>query len=306
MKFKFLGFDFELFELSQKDVLAGFLTKNPQPLSGFTVATFAAWHEHFEYGWIMAEPGTLLISWGIGSDGKRHLMQPLGQFSLELQRHLLAEAENLPYDMRIVGVSDAFLNKHPDFVGRFEVKNDRGAANYVYRTADLAKLPGRKYSKKRNLIAQASGLYQWTVVPLTPEHTDKCFSVLEQIRITEQPEVDQNMRRELAALEYTLHHFQELEPKGIVIMIGTQPVAFSIYEVISADTVAIHFERALRSYKGLYQVVNREAARVIEKMGIEFINREEDIGDSGLREAKLSYYPQQLVSAYELIFKVCL
>ena len=167
----------------------------------------------------------------------------------------------------------------------------------------MAKLPGRKYSKKRNLISQASGLYQWTALPLTREHTSKCFSVLEQIEITEQPEMDQNMRRELAALQYTLHHFQELEQKGIVIMIEAQPVAFSIYERISADTVAIHFERALRSFKGLYQVVNRETARVIEKMGIEFINREEDIGDTGLREAKLSYYPHQLVSAYDLTFR---
>jgi uncharacterized protein len=302
MKVKFLGFDFELFEVSQQHLLSGFLPRHPQPLSGYTFATIAAWQQHFEYGWIMAEPDTLLISCALGLDRERHLMQALGQFSTGLQRQLLTEAASLDYDMRIVGVCDTFLNKHPDFVGRFEVKEDRAAANYVYRTEDLAKLSGRKYSKKRNLIAQASGLFQWTVLPLTPEHTGMCFSVLEQIEMTEQPEMDQNLRRELAALEYTLHHFGDLDQKGIVITIGGQPVAFSIYERISADTVAIHFERALRSYKGLYQVVNRETARVIAKMGIEFINREEDVGNPGLREAKLSYYPQQLVPAYELKF----
>jgi uncharacterized protein len=303
MKFKFLGFDFESLELSQKDLLSGFLTKHPQPISGYTFATLAAWHAHFEYGWIKAESDTLLISCALGPDRKRHIMQPVGQFSTELQHHILSEAASSAYDLKIVGVSDMFLNEYPDFVGRFEVKNDRAAANYIYRTEDLAKLPGRKYSKKRNFISQASRLYQWTVLSLTPEHMGMCFAVLEQIERTEQPEVDQNLRRELAALEYTLRNLQELDQKGIVIVVDSQPVAFSIFERISADTVAIHFERALRSYKGLYQVVNREAARVIEKMGIEFINREEDIGDPGLREAKLSYYPQQLVSAYELIFK---
>jgi len=303
MKVKLLGFDFELFELSQKNLLSGFLAGHSQSLSGYTIATLAAWHEHYEYAWVLAEPDTLLISCAIGTDRKRHLLQPLGRFSTALRHHFLTEAAKLAYDMRIVGVSENFLNKHHNFVGRFEIRNDRAAANYVYRTEDLAKLRGRKYSKKRNLISQASGLYEWAVLPLTPEHTGMCFSVLEQIAITEQPEIDQNLRREMAALEYTLHHFQELGQRGIVIMVEGQPVAFSIYERISEDMVAIHFERALRSYKGLYQVVNREAARVIAKMGIEFINREEDLGNQGLREAKLSYYPQQLASAYELIFR---
>ena len=303
MKVKFLGFDFELLELSHKELLSGFLARHPQPLSGYTFATLAAWHDHFEYGWIKAEPDTLLISCTLGPDRKRHLMQPLGRFSAELQRHILTEATGAGYEIRIVGVSDTFLSRHPDFVSRFEIKNDRMAANYVYRTEDLARLPGRKYSKKRNLISQASNLYEWTVLPLTAENMGMCFAVLRQIETTERPEMDTNLRRELVSLEYALRHFEELEQKGIVIAIGAQPVAFSVFERISTDTVAIHFERALRSYKGLYQVVNREAARVIAEMGVEFINREEDIGDAGLREAKLSYYPLQLVSAYELKFK---
>jgi uncharacterized protein len=300
MKFRFLGFDFESLDFTQKDVLSGFLARHPQPVSGYTFATLAAWHAHFEYGWIKAESDTLLISCALGPERKRHLMQPVGQFSAELQRYILTEAESLLYDLRIVGVCDTFLNEYPDFIGQFEIKNDRAASNYVYRTEDLAQLPGRKYSKKRNFISQASRLYQWTVLPLTPERTELCFAILKQIETTERPEMDQNMRGELAALEYTLRNLRELDQKGIVIMIGAQPAAFSIFERISADTVAIHFERALRSYKGLYQVVNREAAQVIAKIGVEFINREEDIGDTGLREAKLSYYPQQLVSAYEL------
>jgi uncharacterized protein len=303
MKFKFLGFDFESLELSQKELLSEILAKHPQPVSGYTFATLAAWHAHFEYGWIKTEPDTLLISFALGLDRKRHLMQPLGQFSTELQRCILTEAAGATHGMKIVGASDTFLKEYPDFVGHFDIKNDRAAANYVYRTEDLAKLQGRKYSKKRNLISQASGLYQWTVLPLTAERTGLCFSVLEQVETTEQPEMDQNLRRELAALEYTLRHFRELDQRGVVITVEAQPVAFSIFERISADTVAIHFERAIRSYKGLYQVVNREAARVIAEAGIEFINREEDMGDPGLREAKLSYYPRQLVSAYELTFK---
>jgi hypothetical protein len=119
----------------------------------------------------------------------------------------------------------------------------------------------------------------------------------------ERPVLEGMMERELAALECTLRHFVEFDQQGILISVEGRPVAFSIYEAINPATVAIHFERALRSYKGLYQVVNWEAAKVIEAQGFEFINREEDLGDPGLRDAKLSYHPIEVVPAYEMTFK---
>ena len=42
-------------------------------------------------------------------------------------------------------------------------------ANYVYAAADLAELAGRRFSKKRNLIAQAHREYAWTVELLAKE-----------------------------------------------------------------------------------------------------------------------------------------
>ena len=79
-------------------------------------------------------------------------------------------------------------------------------------------------------------------------------------------------------------------------------MAFSIYEAIGPATVAVHFERALRSYKGLYQVINWETAKAVAAQGFDYINREEDMGDDGLREAKMSYFPVEIVKAYELNF----
>ncbi len=298
----FLGFEFKHVKLEQPEPLTDFLKQYPQSLSGYTFATLAAWQGYFKYGWFFAEPETLLISCLLEPDQRRHLLQPVGKLSASISQKLLADAATLPYPLKIIGVSEEFVKQNPDFSNQFSIREDRVVSNYLYSAELLSQLSGRKYSKKRNLLAQASSQYRWAIKPLTFAGTDLCFEVLNSIAREERPQIEGMMARELAALDYTLRHFDELHQQGLLIIVDGRPVAFSIYEPISSTTVAIHFERALRSYKGLYQVINWETAKVVAAQGFQFINREEDLGDPGLRDAKLSYHPVQIVPALELAF----
>ncbi len=297
--------DFEFYPLKLEDSgrLMEFLRKNPQRLTGYTFATLAAWQPFFHYEWTFAEPGALLISCVLEPDPNRHLLQPVGSMSPALTRKLLALAAHMSYPLRIIGVSDVYLRENPSLSESFEAKEDRAVSNYLYSAAALAQLPGRKYSKKRNLLAQASGLYRWSCEAINSGRIDQCLAVLNSILEEERPHVEGMLKRELAALECTLRHFDDFGQQGLLISIAGRPVAFSIYEAISPTTVAIHFERALRSYKGLYQVINCETAKVIAAQGFQFINREEDLGDPGLRDAKMSYHPVEVVPAYELTYR---
>jgi hypothetical protein len=300
----FLGCQFSPLKLEDSGILAGHLKRYPQQLTGYTFATLAAWKSFFRYSWTFAEPETLLISCTLDPDPNPHLMQPVGLLSAVAAQSIINNAAALPYPLRILGVSDQFLKENPDFAGSFAACEDRAVSNYLYSAAALAKLAGRKYAKKRNLIAQAAGLYRWSIQPLTSELTNGCFSVLESIIREEHPLLEGMLERELAALECTLRHFDDFQQQGLLISIDDRPAAFSIYEAISPNTVAVHFERALRSYKGLYQVINCETAKAIAAQGFEFINREEDLGDPGLRDAKMSYHPIEVLPSYELGFRV--
>jgi hypothetical protein len=303
-EFSFLGFKFSPLKLEDNNLLTSFLKQYPQRLTGYTFATLAAWKPLFRYSWTFAGPKTLLISCMLDPDPNPHLMQPVGELSASVAQSIAHHASTLPYPLRIIGVSNRFLKENPGFSVSFTVREDRAVSNYIYHASALAKLTGRKYAKKRNLIAQAASLYNWSSQPLTSELASGCFSVLDSIMQEEHPHVDGMLKMELAALECTLYHFDDFHQQGLLIFIDGRPVAFSIYEAISPNTVAVHFERALRSYKGLYQVVNCETAKIIAAQGFEFINREEDLGDPGLRDAKMSYHPIEVRPAHEMRYRV--
>lgn len=304
-EFSFLGFDFSPVRQEDAGPITAVLKRYPHPLASYTFATLEAWKPFYHYGWCLIAPDTLLISCTLDSDSHQHqhLLQPIGQLSAEAKEKILRQAADLDYPLRIAGVCDRFLKEQADFAQAFTIHDDRDLSNYVYSADALAKLPGRKYSKKRNLIAQAQGLYSWKLQPLTAELTHSCFSVLESIMEEENPQIEGMLKREMAALEITLRKFGQLQQQGLLITVDERPVAFSIFEAISPTTSAIHFERALRSYKGLYQVINSEAAKIIHAQGFEFINREEDLGDPGLRDAKMSYHPVEIIPSCEMIFR---
>jgi uncharacterized protein len=298
----FLGYDFKPIRFDDRRNLTEFLRRNPQPLTGYTFATLAAWSPFFHYEYAFAEPATLLISYLLDPDPNRQLLQPIGPLPSHLCQKILGESAALPYPLKIIGVSDRFIESNPLLVQSFRAREDRAVSNYVYSTLSLSELAGRKYAKKRNLLSQASALYRWSVEQLTGRRASACFEVLDSITEEEHPIMEGMLERELKALKCTLDHFDELCQQGLLLQVGGRPVAFSVFEEISPDTAAVHFERALRSYKGLYQVVNWETAKVIAQTGLQFINREEDLGNRGLRDAKLSYHPIKIVPAFELEF----
>lgn len=294
-EFNFLGLGFKALELSDQALVEPILRAYPQPLTGFTFASLAAWNSSFHYAFHLDEArARLILSFGNPKTGERHLLQPIGRISDADTAALLEASRALTYPLRIVGVSPPFLESHPAIARDFACEESRQSANYVYRTEDLAHLRGKRLSKKRNLIAQARRLYEWRVEPLDAGMAEACRALVRQIVAEESPVVDDSLEREMAALDFTLRHLGALDQRGTALFVDGELVAFAIFEVVGGQMAIVHFERALRRFKGLYQVVNQQTALAVEALGVPLINREEDLGEPGLRQAKLSYQPLRL------------
>ena len=79
-------------------------------------------------------------------------------------------------------------------------------------------------------------------------------------------------------------------------------VAYTLAEPVDEETVAIRFEKASPHFRDAYQAVNR---LFLERAcgGFTWVNREEDMGDPGMREAKMSYRPDRFVEKAAVTFE---
>lgn len=178
----------------------------------------------------------------------------------------------------------------------------RNIADYMYKAEDLAFLAGKKYSKKRNLIHQFEGLYpEHRLEPVTAENAaviaECCHRDWSESHLSELAQYESEHTREV------LEDFAAYGCTGYALYAGDEIAAFCIGEVLG-DTLIVHIEKARREFKGAFQMINKLFAETeLEKSRIKYINREDDVGDDGLRQAKMSYYPDSLLNKYRLTIR---
>ena len=96
-------------------------------------------------------------------------------------------------------------------------------------------------------------------------------------------------------------YFDRFRLKGAFIEVDGRIIAMTVGEILQ-DTLYCHVEKAIRDYEGAYQMIVKEfASDMVSSYGITYINREDDVGDEGLRKSKLSYHPIELLDKYCII-----
>lgn len=178
-------------------------------------------------------------------------------------------------------------------------------SDYLYDAAMLATLTGKKMNKKRNHVNHFTACNpDWRFEPLNTENAAAAQAFMDIYDL----EVDDN---------FMAHEESRLSRKMIDMIAEGDPVmhggilynrpgeicALTIGDV-KGDTLYVHIEKATRHISGSYEMVNKEfASHVLEvHPEVKFINREDDSGDEGLRKAKESYHPVDLLKKYNIIF----
>jgi uncharacterized protein len=179
----------------------------------------------------------------------------------------------------------------------FSLEPQREHFDYRYASADLIGLAGRKYHGKKNHLNKFRATCRFSYEPMTPEHVPACLEFQDSWCDCNRCTDDMNLMHEWAAVQELLGAFGRLGVQGGVILIEGIVEAFTLGELLNSQTAVVHIEKANAQIPGLYSVINQQFCEHAWR-AVPFINREQDLGDEGLRQAKLSYHPERLVEKY--------
>lgn len=231
---------------------------------------------------------------------KLHYLYPAGHGDVnEAIEAILQDAEQQGKTPSIFSITEEGKKKmEADFPGVFTYDLPRGQSDYIYLTSDLTNLPGKKYQKKRNHCSRFERDNPgWAFHEITDEHMEEVCAFNDKWCSLYDNRGDEGIAEEHRAIELVCRHYEELKLKGGFLTVDGQVVAFSFGSPLGANMFVTHVEKALYDVTGAYAVINREMARNFCQ-GYEYINRENDVDEEGLREAKLSYHPFMLEDKY--------
>ena len=296
--------DFHPVTVADKPLFGRYMHTSEEQNCDLNFANIFCWSDTYHSEVAEAE-GFLVIRFDNG--GMKSYMQPVGYGDKCVIVELLrqdAAAQEVP--LRLYGLSPAwreFLEEH--YPSEFAFDAPRALCDYIYRTEDLAQLPGRKYQPKRNHLNRFVARYEWSAEPLSRENIKDCIAL--NRKWLEGREMGDVERAEQQALCRAFDNFDTLGLRGMVLYANGKPAAFSYGTPINNKTFCTHAEKYDSTVEGAATMINRLMAQSLEEE-FEFVNREDDLGLEGLRFAKTSYHPTLLldkISALALSAEQC-
>ena len=225
---------------------------------------------------------------------------PLGEDLKPTLDAIISDAKKRGIPCRLTSLSQDDREKlEVWYPGQFYFQPDRDSFDYIYAIEDLADLKGKKLQRKRNHCNRFSLLHpHHTFAPITDENAPQVLSFIEQWYAQRKAaDPTASFRLEQVAITKALRYRKELGMEGLVLTDKDNILAVTLGSMLSEDTFDVQFEKAAEGFDGAYAAINREFARHLREKypNLKWLNREDDLGLEGLRQAKLSYCPDHLI-----------
>lgn len=291
--------EFQSFQIKDKAYIDGFFRIHHYEGIDCTFNTLFLWQKAFHTVWSVVD-NILFIRAGEGENS--FFMPPFAgekaSFSHGLELiHRYLEERNLPFILK--GVSPWVLEQIKCHCARgYDFTADRDNWEYIYRVDDLIRLSGKKFKMKKNHLNSFLREYSdYVYEPITLENREDA-----KAGIAEWFRRHGSIHEEEVALSTCFDYWDELGMRGALIRIYGKVEAFTAGDLVNDHMAHVIFEKANPTIRGLYQVINRDFL-VHEFSDVEFVNREEDLGIEGLRQAKMEYNPDHFAEKYTVVCK---
>lgn len=296
---------FQELKIEDKNILDPYFQLNYHENSHLNFTNLFMWRKPYHIEWCIEEDILFFIA---EYNEEKFALQPLcteDKFFMAIDKIRAYFAEqNLP--LVFSGLEEMAVEKLKEYpAGEFEFEDNRDDYDYVYNSADLIKLAGRKFhSKKNHLNSFRKNYPEAKYLPINDDIITLCKITINgwyKKRLALTPD-DPFIKAERDAIIEVLNNFDALKLKGGAIFLVNKVMAFTFGEALNTDTAVIHVEKADPDVNGAYTAINQSFVEN-EWADMAYINREEDMGIEGLRKAKESYRPVKMIKKFTAKFK---
>ena len=287
--------DFHPLELSDLPKLREFFGYSGSRICDTTPGTVFMWRDMYKTEWAIYD-GSLYFKVDYPGLGATFTL-PLGGGRPEHYRQIAEYCcrRNMPIAFYPVP-KDELDRLQQAFPNSAAIPN-RDTFDYLYRAEDLMYFRGKKLSGQRNHVNKFLKTYgNWAFRVITHEDLPAVGAFLDRYAAG-RDKAAASFHEDIAKTREVLANYDTYGMLGDMLLVEDQIVGFSLGEVIG-DTLFTHIEKADRDYQGCYQMLVAQFAQQFAGGEVQFINREDDAGDLGLRTSKLSYHPVTLLEKY--------
>jgi hypothetical protein len=172
--------------------------------------------------------------------------------------------------------------------------------DYLYAKNELLSLSGRKFHGKRNDIDYFKKAHpDYTFTQMTDDDVPDVREFYRSSGLIDGKD-GEVFREEQEKVFEVLDNYDSYGMFGGLLRSEGVIRAFSMGEIIK-DTLYVHIEKADHAIKGACEMISHEFAKRYAADGILYVNWEEDVGDTGLRQSKLSYHPCLVIPKYTVL-----
>lgn len=187
---------------------------------------------------------------------------------------------------------------------QYKVQLERDNSNYILSTSLLASLEGSAYGRLRRQMRRFEELHKNNYVIKEIDLTDpqEVQKIVNNIHLWDKIYTHNDQeRQESIVINTSLLYAKELGFRNLSLFVDGKVQAITLYQKIPQKQYVIgNHTKANYKYRNAFNFLIHHLALRLNDEGIEFINFEQDLGLSGLREHKLGLRPISFLEHYSV------
>jgi len=228
-----------------------------------------------------------------GDEGQIGYLLPIG---IELEQALGIFDSFVQGPKLFYNVAQAELETLQRLYGSVSVGKQYSSDDYLYCAESIAALKGRKLHGQRNHRNYFERTWTFHFEEVTDANVRDARSFFESFADSKPSDLFLEGNRKILEVLDNLDVYQF----SSMALYAEGKIIGCTFGKLLGDTLYVSIEQANRDYRGAYPMLASAFVSAHLDEGALFVNREDDMGDEGLRSSKLAWNPCEIIEKYSV------